>query len=584
MKKTSILFLIAALLSITGLKAQTLQEGINHLYADRFKSAQTVFEKLIATNPNNMEAIYWLGQTYFDDDNNVAARQLYEKTLQTNGNAPLIMVGLGHANLLDKKTSEARQLFEAALVATHTRKGDDPMILYAIGRANVDAKSGDIPYAIEKLEAAADRDKKNPEIFLQLGNAYRKARPGEGGGQAYTNYKKALELDPNFAVASLRLAKLFESQKNWELVLQYLDDAVRQDPRFAPAYYELFYYYFLRQNYPEAENILNKYITCTDDPVQIDFLYAQMCYGKKDFDCTISKATSVVTARGSQTKPKVYKLLAYAYFDKGDYSNAQIYVDRYFDKEKGDGLIALDYKLKADILSHTGGSIDSIYDSYIKGAALDTVLSSRIDFLKKGADFFKEKADSLSRLKEGDLRVEIIKLKTNPGQRDIFDAGFAYYMGKDYQRSIEEFNLYSEKFPDETFGWEWLMNNYRAIDTSMEQGLAIPSATKLLEVSDKDREKNKRTFMSAAGYLATYYANIAKDKDKAIEYLKKMLEVDPDNESLKSNLQILENAPTPKQPATQKGNTAPKTGNPKPGTMAKSHISTELLKNTIVKS
>ncbi|MBK5272021.1 MAG: tetratricopeptide repeat protein [Bacteroidia bacterium] len=569
MKKTTITLLMAAVLSIAGLKAQTLQEGINHLYADRFKSAIAVFEKLIATNPNNIEAIYWLGQTYFDDDNNAAARQLYEKTLQSNGNAPLILVGLGHADLLDKKTSDARQRFEAALVASRGRKGDDPAILYAIGRANVDAKAGDIAYAIEKLEAAAEKDKKNPEVFLQLGNAYRKARPGEGGGLAYTNYKKALELDPNFAVASLRLARLFQSQRNWELVLQYLNDAVREDPKFAPAYYELFYYYFLRQNYPEAERILNLYVACTDDPIANDYLYAQMCFGKKDFDCAISKATAVVTAMGTQTKPKVYRLLSYAYFEKSDYNNAQMYTNRFFARAKPDSIINLDYKLKADILSRIGGSIDSIYNSYIKGASLDTVLSSKIDFLKKGADYFKEKGDSLSRLKEGDLRVEIIKLKTDPGQRDIFDAGFAYYMAKDYLKSIEEFNLYTQKFPDETFGWEWLMNNFRAIDTAMEQGLAVPSATKLLEVSDKDREKNKRSFMSAAGYLATYYANVVKDRDKAIEYLKKMLEVDPENESLKSNLQILENATTPKQPANQKGNSTPKTGGPKPASNPK---------------
>ena len=81
MKKTSITFLISGLLIITGVKAQTLQEGINHMHADRFKSAIAVFEKLLAVNPNNMEATYWLGQTYFDDDKSAAARQQYEKAL-----------------------------------------------------------------------------------------------------------------------------------------------------------------------------------------------------------------------------------------------------------------------------------------------------------------------------------------------------------------------------------------------------------------------------------------------------------------------------------------------------------------------
>ena len=243
MKKTVITFFAAGLL-ITGLKAQTIQDGMKHLYADRFKSAIGVFEKLLSANPNNIEATYWLGQAYFDMDNNAAARQLYEKALATNGSAPLVLVGLGHADLLDNKTNDARQKFEAAITAATTKKGPDPIVLTAIGRANVDAKAGDFNYAIEKLLVAADKSEKNTETLLQLGNAYRKAKPGEGGGDAYKSYKKALEINPAFAEASVRLAKLFETQKNWELVLEYLNDAVKRDPGFTPAYYELFYYYW----------------------------------------------------------------------------------------------------------------------------------------------------------------------------------------------------------------------------------------------------------------------------------------------------------------------------------------------------
>jgi tetratricopeptide (TPR) repeat protein len=582
MKKTTITFLISGLLLITGVKAQSLQEGINHLYADRFKSSAAVFKSLLAVNPNNIEATYWLGQTYLDNDINDSARRLYERALMTSANAPLLLVGMGHVELLDKKTSEARQRFEAAITMTRNKKGDDPLILYAIGRANVDAKAGDVAYAIEKLEAAALKDPKNPEIFLQLGNAYRKARPGEGGGQAYTNYKKALELNPNFPVADMRLAKLFESQRNWELVLQYLNDAVRIDPKFAPAYYELFYYYFYRQNYPEAEAQLQKYITCTDDQVANDYLYAQMCYGKKDFDCTITKASSVVNALGTMTKPKVYKLLAYAYFDKKDNANAKKFVDMYFGKEKPETIIALDYKLKADILSQTGGTPDEVFATYIQGAAADTVLTSKIDFIKQGAEYFKAQGDSISRNREGDLRLAIIKLKPNPGQRDFFDAGFAFYQGKNYTRSDSLFTVYTQKWSDETFGWQWKFNIQKALDTTMEKGLAVQPAMKYLQVLEKDTAKNKSNILTTAGYLAQYYANVAKDKAKAIEYLKKMLALDPNNESIQNNIKILEK-PAQKQPATNpKGNAAPKAGSPKPGPVAKSKT-TIATKNAVVK-
>ena len=103
MKKT-LMIVATGLFLLTTVKAQTIQEGVNHLYADRFKTAVGVFEKLIAANPNNIDAIYWLGQTYLDMDQNDKARQLYDKALATSANAPLLLVGRGHVDLHDKKT------------------------------------------------------------------------------------------------------------------------------------------------------------------------------------------------------------------------------------------------------------------------------------------------------------------------------------------------------------------------------------------------------------------------------------------------------------------------------------------------
>ena len=163
MKKT-FLTLSAAIVLAKFAWAQTVQEGVNHLYADRFKNAEQTFQKLLAANPNNLDATYWLGQTYLDMDDNEAARQVYDKALASNGNNPLVMVGKGHVLLLDKKTEDARQLFETALTVSRTKKGDDPVVLNAIGRANVDAKDGNLQYAVDKLKMALERDPKNADI------------------------------------------------------------------------------------------------------------------------------------------------------------------------------------------------------------------------------------------------------------------------------------------------------------------------------------------------------------------------------------------------------------------------------------
>lgn len=534
MKKATFTFLVAGLLFVTGLKAQSIQEGVNHLNAGRVNSAIKNFEKMLAVNPNNIDAIYWLGQSYFDLDEIAgarikSARDLYEKGLQASANAPLLLVGMGHVELLENKTSDARQRFETALTMTRTKKGDDQNIVIAVGRANVDAKSGDYNYAIEKLKAAADKGEKNPEIFLQLGNAYRKAKPGEGGGDAFESYKKALEINPAFSIANLRLAKLFESQKNWDLVLQYLNEAVTKDPKFSAAYYELFYYNFFRAKFPEAEEQLKKFIDSKlpESDIQDEYLYSQLSWARKDFNDAVLRGEKVVANMGDKTKPKVYRLLADAYFQKGDYQNAKKYSDLFFLKKNPEDIILPDYEIKASVLSKTGGTPDDIYNTYMAGVALDTTVDAKLGYIKKGVAYFKE---NKIRDKEALMIQKMIELKPKPTINDYFDLALAYYFTPNYAKSRETALLMRDtKFPDQVYGYEWAYNNAIAVDTVKKDSIAVPDALKLYEFSQKDTAKFRKQYINSVRYLAAYYINVAKDKDKSLEFFGKWLEVDPAN-------------------------------------------------------
>lgn len=546
MKKTLQLLSAALLVIIGNVKAQTIADGINHLYADRFKTAENTFKTLLNSNPNNIEAIYWLGQTYLDMDDNDAARDVYQKALASNGNAPLVLVGMGHVDLLFENLNEARQRFETSLSMTRTRKGDDPAILTAIGRANVDAKKGDLEYAIEKLKMAVERDPKNADAYLQLGNAYRKANPGQGGGDAYVNYKKAIDVNPSFVYPHLRIAKLFETQKNWDFVLQNLNDAVAKDPKFSLAYYELFYYYFFRQDYVQAESMLNKYIQSKQPEIDVqdDYLYAQLCWAKKDYACAISRAQNVENAMGSRTKPKIYKLLAVAYADKGDTANAKPYIDKYFAREKPEDLISYDLILKGKIYAATTGDETVVFESYIKAADLDSIYSDKIKTLQEGADYFRMKGN---KRKEAEMKEILYSRKKDPSDAELFNVGLAYYQAQDYNKAIEKFNSYYNKNRDSIYGPFWAARASSAIDTAMTEGLAIPYYQKTIDIAEKDKERLKGMGIEGCGYLAGYHNNIKSDPEMAIIYIKKGLEFDSTNTSLKSTLDILMKATQNKQ-------------------------------------
>ncbi len=181
-----------------------------------------------------------------------------------------------------------------------------------------------------------------------------------------------------------------------------------------------------------------------------------------------------------------------------------------------------------------------MYNTYIQGALLDTVLYSKIDFLKLGATALKEKGDITSRLREGDIRLFILKLKPKPSLNDYYDAGSAYYKGNNLERADSLFEKITALFPIEKYGWERRYTIARINDSTMQKGTTIPFALKYLEVLEKDKEKNKKEIISTSAYLATYYANIVKDRTNSLIYLKKILALDPLNTEIQNNIKKLE--------------------------------------------
>lgn len=542
--KTTITILLAGLISFSGIKAQSIQDGINHLYAERDKSAKEVFEKLVNVNPNNLEAVYWLGQSYIAMENVAAARSLYAKTLQANGNAPLIMVGMGHVDLIEGKKDEARQLFESAITLSTGKKGPDPVILNAIGRANVDAKEGDVVYAIEKLKLAAEKNPTNADIFLNLGDAYRKAHDGS---QAVVNYDKALQVNPNFARAIYRKAMIYYTQKNWDSFEPLLNQAITVDPKFAPAYYELYYYYLGKLDFNKAQDYAAKFIASTEQDPQNDYLRIQTLWAQKKYDEAITGAKALIAAAGQQTKPRVYKLLADAYVSKGDTAGAKEYIDLYFAKEKEEDIIPTDYILRGIIYGSGNGNDNVVLESFVKAANMDSVYSSKMETLQKGVDYFEKNKKWCP---AAEMRIIQTKNRKNPGPTDPFFIGYRFYLCGNYQRADSALKAYTEIAPDTVIGHYLRAQANFALDSTMMvepyASTMVQEYQKTLNLAQIDKVKFKPQAIVSSKLLAGYYNNIKKNKDSAIAYLKKGLEFDTANAQIKDLIQYLEKAPKPK--------------------------------------
>jgi len=539
MKKSAILF-FSALMSLAAV-AQNLQQGINDLYAERFQSAKSTFEKLLATNPNNIEANYWLGQTHLGlgDVNN--AKGVYDKALAASNNAPLILVGVGQLELMQGKAAEARQHFEAAINASKGKKGNDPNVLNAVGRAIVESYSEqnktDLDYAISKLNEAAQLAPTNPDIQFNLGNAYRRKRDG---GAAVQAYNKA----GNYAPALYKIGYIYESQKSlrqpndWDVVLENYNKAVAADARFAPAYMRLYnYYLFGKHDFTTAEGLANKYVSSSDPSVENEYLVAQTKFVQNNFSDAINIGKKIIS-QAPTPKSRVYRLLSYSYMGNKDTATACTYANQFFEKEKNeDEIAAADYLMHAQACGKNNPSV--ILADIDKARQKDPeqagrVLREALDDARKGGN----------KLLEGELSLILYAMQgRNANPQNLISVGVTFYQGGQFQKADSIFQAYSKASPDSIYGYYWSGRLHSQIDSTMSQGLAIPDYEQVLRVATIDPARYKNFGVPAAGYLAGYYNNIKSDRTTALSYIEKGLVIDPANETLLRFKQAL----TPKQ-------------------------------------
>lgn len=552
MKKISLVTLFILMAGF--LWAQSIDEGKKFINYERWESAQSVFNKMITADPNNTEAIYWLGQTYlqnFDNPDTLAALNLYQKALQANPNAPLLMVGVGEIELMQGKNQDARNRFEAAI--NLTKKRDVDQTLLAVGRANVDAKGGDALYAIEKLKEAAEKNKKSSDVLVALGDAYRKLIDG---ANATLSYQSALALDSKNARADFMIGRIFETQGFGQesIYMKYYNDAITADANFAPVYYWLYSYYYQR-DVNKARDYLNKYIAVADQDSKNCYAEASLLYVSKLYQETITKADACINGSSQQKPfPNLYGLKAYAYDKLGDSANAKKYFEEFFTKVNPDKIGPADYANYARVLLQFPGN-DSLASINIdKAIALDTVPAKKLEYVK---DLAKSLWDAKKYKEAAKWYSKVLDLNKDYGKVDLYYAGYADYLGSNYVSADSVFKLYQQKYPDDLFGWYLGARSKEGIDTSGIKGLALGDYNKIINISEtianKDSIKDK--LIPSFRYMVAYYYNIKHDTNKAIEYNAKILAVDPADATALKNKEAFE-AILKKQNATGKGSSS----------------------------
>lgn len=515
--------------------AQSVQDGKKLLFAERYRSAQETLEKAVAGSPGNPEAIYWLSQLFFETKNVPAAKALLQKNMEgANGSNPLLLVAMGQVELTEKKVNDARQRFETALSLS---KSKDVAVFAAIGRANL-VEGGDPAYGIEKLKLATQlKGFKDPMVHVYMGDLYRKLM--DGGG-AVSSYENALLIDPKLALAKYKIGKIYLTQGNEQkdIFLGKFNDAVADDPTFAPALYDLYVYHFFRDVYKSTQ-YFNQYKANADAGPALDYEEASLQFASGEFKSAIQMADNLIAAQGDKVDARVYRLKAYSFDKLGDSVNALALMETFFQKATPDQINPDNYVVAAYNAAKLKADPVKVDYFFTKAIDADTAITNKLDYTKKAAAFFRTTGNTV---KSAEWLTRVVAINPKLSKVDLYNAGFENFKATQYKTADSLFTIYKKQYPDEVYGHYWSFRSLSVMDSTMEQGLAVPDCENFIKVAESDKVRNKSTLITAYGYLAGYTANIKKDLAGASAYLDKIIEIDPNNQDAIKNREIIQKA------------------------------------------
>ena len=185
-----------------------------------YTNAFTAFNKAQEFMPTSALPFFALGNTYFANQKYADALKLYQKALQIDTKMAIGYKKLGDTQRLLGREKEAIAAYKHAIefgyATLETR--------FWLGTLMLETKQ--IEEAIKELEAVA-KEMPKAEVFISIGNGYEKLKRDVSAIEAY---QKAIDADPNSALAYYKLADVYQSQREYTKAKEAYEKALALDP------------------------------------------------------------------------------------------------------------------------------------------------------------------------------------------------------------------------------------------------------------------------------------------------------------------------------------------------------------------
>lgn len=504
--------------------AQNLSEGIAQLQKDNLRSAKQVFQNILAKDPKNTGAWFYLGEIYFMDENIDSANLLFKKALEANSDSYFSQIGIGKILLENNKQAEAEKAFAKARKIAKDKERLEALSL--VGRAYLEAHYPNYDKAVSNFLEARDMDTKNARGFVDYGDAL--LAQGKVG-DALSNYELASNKDKDNPEILMKIARAYSKNGIPDVAIENLEAVIAKFPDYAPAYKELYQLYFQKAQYSKVTPLLEKYVSLVGDDVeQRARLVKFLCFQAKDYKKSIAEANIVLEKQPDNYA--MYRWLAWSYYELGEYQAAFDASKKFFELVGARPVYASDYEYYAKAASKLNNTALAI-ENYKKVAAMDSTRTDVYDLIAK--TLFDGKQWEAA---EAAYSEKISKGKSN--SQDWYYLGMSRYQ---QNKNVEADSAFSKLIAIQpSYATGWLMraraNNRQDPDRKTFQ--AKPFYEKYIELAAADAEKNKKQLVEAFNYIG-YFASQNDDLAGAKSWYEKSVALDANNEEAKNALEQL---------------------------------------------
>ncbi|HPT20601.1 MAG TPA: carboxypeptidase-like regulatory domain-containing protein [Bacteroidales bacterium] len=399
--------------------------------------------------------------------------------------------------------------------------------------------------AIANYNNAQFADPQSPTANMKIGNIYVK---GRALNAAIPYFEQAIELNANYAPAYRELGQLYSLAQRFEQSKEYFKKYLDLTAGNIPAKTRYVNALFYAKEYDEVIKNVEEIFQVDKSRTYMNRIAGYSAFEKNppDYDKALSyMETLFATVAPERIIFKDYNYMAKILLKKNqnytkiqdelkgvntqlESANSKYASAKAADKPKlkpaVDELTAKKSNLESEI-AKADAEIDRAFDYY--GKALEMKPDNR--------GLLSEIANAYYTYRRYDGAAKTWAKMIDPANEkmeDYMQIGRAYYNAESFKSADSVFSLVATKSPDYIQAYLWSARTYSKMDPDTKMGLAKPKFEKLIQVSQSDSLKNESEMMEAFGYLSYYYMmndNLSTSKD----FYNRMINLNPSNKENK---------------------------------------------------